>query len=221
MALSSLSLISIMYNCSQALNTYGERWRGISKCLLGIFCQECTCIYHLSSSLNCILYKPGKACGVDGIPSECLLYAADNLDSPLMALFNYVFDNGEYPDEWAEGIINPIHKTGPFIQPDNYRKITVLNALGKLFETVLNSRLNYLRQVCKQEDPFQNGFKNGCSTIDNDFILNGIIEKHRAINKPLYICYIDFKSAFDFVSRHALLFKLLNRGVKGKMLRIL
>ena len=105
-----------------------------------------------------------------------------------MVLFNYVFDNGEYPDEWAEGIINPIHKKGPFIQPDNYRKITVLNALGKLFETVLNSRLNYLRQVCQQEDPFQNGFKNGRSTIDNDFILNGIIEKHRAINKPLYIC---------------------------------
>ena len=65
------------------------------------------------------------------------------------------------------------------------------------------------------------GFKNGRSTIDNDFILNGIIEKHRALNKPLYICYIDFKSAFDFVNRHALLFKLLNRGVKGKMLRIL
>ena len=57
--------------------------------------------------------KPGKACGVDGIPSECLCYAADNLDSPLMALFSYVFDNGEYPDEWAEGIINPIHKKGP------------------------------------------------------------------------------------------------------------
>ena len=69
--------------------------------------------------------KPGKACGVDGIPSECLRYAADDLDSPLMALFNYVFNNGVYPDEWAEGIINPIHKKGPFIQPDNYRKITV------------------------------------------------------------------------------------------------
>ena len=86
---------------------------------------------------------------------------------------------------------------------------------------MFNFRLNYLQKVCKQEDPFQNGFKNGRSTIDNDFILNGIIEKHRALNKPLYICYIDFKSAFDFVNRHALLFKLLNRGVKGKMLRIL
>ena len=39
--------------------------------------------------------KCDKACGVDGIPSEWLRYAADSLDLPLTALFNYVFDTGE------------------------------------------------------------------------------------------------------------------------------
>ena len=165
--------------------------------------------------------KCGKACGVDGIPSECLRCAADSLDLPLTALFNYVFDTGEYPDEWAEGLINPIHKKGPIKQPDNYRKITVLNSLGKLFDTVLNARLKYMRQSCDEEDPFQNGFKDGHCTIDNVFILNGIIEKQKALKRPLYICYVDFKSAFDYVNRHALLYKLLNRGVEGKMLCIL
>ena len=165
--------------------------------------------------------KCGKACGVDGIPSECLRYAADSLDLPLTALFNYVFDTGEYPDEWAEGLINPIHKKGPIKQPDNYRKITVLNSLGKLFDTVLNTRLKYMQQSCDEEDPFQNGFNDGHCTIDNVFILNGIIEKQEALKRPLYICYVDFKSAFDYVNRHALLYKLLNRGVEGKMLCIL
>ena len=150
---------------------------------------------------------------MDGIPSECLRYAADSSDLPLSALFNYVFDTGEYPDEWAEGIINPIHKKGPIKQPDNYRKITVLNSMGKLFDTVLNTRHKYMRQSCDEEDPFQNGFKDGHCTLDNVFILNGIIEKHKALKRPLYICYIDFKSAFDYVNRHALLYKLLNRGV--------
>ena len=110
---------------------------------------------------------------------------------------------------WGDN--NPHPSNSPIII--NYRKITVLNALGKLFEIVSN-----MQQSCDEEDPFQNGFKNGHCTIDNVFILNGIIEKHKALKKPLYICYIDFKSAFDYVDRHTL---LLNRYVEGKMLRIL
>ena len=97
---------------------------------------------------------------------ECLRYAAGSLDLPLTALFNYVFDTDEYPDEWAEGIINPIHKKGPIKQPDRYHKITFLNALGILFDTVLNTRLKYMRQSCDEEDPFQKGFKDGRCTID-------------------------------------------------------
>ena len=105
-------------------------------------------------------------------------------------------------------MINPIHKKGPIKQPDNYRKRTVFNSLSKLFDTVLNTGLKYMRQSCDEEDAFQTGFTDGHCTIDNVFILIGIIEKHKALKSPLYICYIDFKSAFDYVNRHSLLYKL-------------
>ena len=165
--------------------------------------------------------KQGKSSGIDGIPSECLRHAAGELLHHVTALFNCIFENGDYPESWAEGIINPIHKQGPQNLPQNYRKITVSNAIVKLFDDILNKRLVFYRKINCQEDPFQNGFKERCRTTDNAFILNGIVEKYRSLNKPLFICYVDFKSAFDFINRNALLYKLLKRGVNGKMLHIL
>ena len=87
--------------------------------------------------------------------------------------------------------------------------------------TIINNRLVYYRRISNEEDPFQNGFKEKSRTIDDAFILNGIIENYKALGQPLCIRYVDFKFAFDYINRNALLFKLLKRGVTGKMLRIL
>ena len=160
--------------------------------------------------------QTGKATGIVGIPSECYKYASAELLQPVTALFNYVFESGIYPDKWCEGIINPIHNQGSRLVAENYRKITVSPSIGKLFDTIINNRLIYYRCISNEEDPFQNGFKEKSRTIDNAFILNGIIEKYKALGQPLYICYVDFNSAFDYINRNALLFKLLKRGVTGK-----
>ena len=49
------------------------------------------------------------------------------------------------------------------------------------------------------------------------FILNGIIDKCKAKGRPLYTCFVDFKSVFDLITRSALLFKLMNTGCTGKV----
>ena len=58
--------------------------------------------------------------------------------------FNYVFENSDYPEIWSHGIISPISKAGEMHCPENYRKITLLSSLGKIFESVLNNRLCFL-----------------------------------------------------------------------------
>ena len=105
--------------------------------------------------------------------------------------------------------------------PENYRKITLLSSLGKLFDSVLNNRLCFCKEALRLHNPWQNGFKPGSRTTDNLFIFNAIIDKYQATKKPLYVCYVDFKSAFDYVNRHALLYKLLTRGFTGKMFSLL
>lgn len=50
------------------------------------------------------------------------------------------------------------------------------------------------------------------------FIINALIEKQKALGKLLYVCFIDFTKAFDFINRNALYYKLRERGVTDNML---
>ena len=143
------------------------------------------------------------------------------LDHPLTALFNHVLNTGLYPDTWCEGLINPLHKRESPTLPDNYRKISITPAIGKLFDGILNNRLQFAKECLSMGDPFQNGFKPNSCAIDNIFLLNGIIDKCKANGRPLYTCFIDFKSAFDLINRSALLYKLLNQGCTGKFLSVI
>ena len=54
--------------------------------------------------------KNGKAAGIDGIPSEFYKHVTNELAVPFCTIFNYIFDNGDYPSQWAEGLINALHK---------------------------------------------------------------------------------------------------------------
>lgn len=57
-------------------------------------------------------------------------------------MFNVVFDSGIGPTNWTVGIINPIYKNkGDATNPINYRPITLLSCLWKLFTAILNNRL--------------------------------------------------------------------------------
>ena len=167
--------------------------------------------------------KVGKACGSDAIPVEFYKHGEEMLHKAILALSNYVFHNGAYPQIWSEGIVNPIFKTGKMTMPDNYRKITPLSSLGKLFDSILNNRLCFCKEVLQSENPWQNGFKRGTQSTDNLFILNGVVEKYQAQKRPVYMCFVDFKSAFDYINRHVLLFKLISEGYayNGRFLKIM
>ena len=51
----------------------------------------------------------------------------------LVNLFNRILDTGKYPALWSFGLIVPIHKKDDRSKVENYRGITLLSALGKLF----------------------------------------------------------------------------------------
>ena len=58
-------------------------------------------------------------------------------------MFNKMFDTAIIPDTWLNGVILPIYKNkrDPSL-PENYRPITILSCLGKLFTSVINNRLS-------------------------------------------------------------------------------
>ena len=85
--------------------------------------------------------KIGKANGVDGILADMLKVAGDTAVHFLTKLFNALFDEGMYPEEWSKAIIVPIFKKGDKGITDNYRGISLLCLISKCYTSVLNKRL--------------------------------------------------------------------------------
>ena len=81
-------------------------------------------------------------------------------------------------------MITPIFKSGSKKDPENYRKVTVLPALGKIFEIVLENRLKFKNNVCSGDDPFQAGFKANSRAADNIFVLYSLVQQYKRLKKP-------------------------------------
>ena len=92
-----------------------------------------------------------------------------------------------------------------------------MNVVGKLFTSILNTRLNEWAEKYHIYVEAQSGFRKGMSTVDNKFVLHSLITHSVNEKKKLYSAFIDFKKAFDFVVRDVLWFKLVKRGVRGEI----
>ena len=165
--------------------------------------------------------KRNKASGTDCLINELFMYSQKEFTSYITKLFNFVFDSGIFPSNWSEGLLIPIHKKGDLNTPSNFRGIVLLSVLGKLFTRILNTRLNNWAEEYGVYVEAQNGFRKERGTIDNLFILQQLINDHIENGKTLYTFFVDFSKAFDYVVRGNLWMKLLDCGVRGKILKII
>lgn len=163
----------------------------------------------------------GKACGTDNLLNEYFIEAGDILLSHITDLFNILLDSGYFPDGWTEGIIIPLFKKGNENDVNNFRGITLVSCLSKVFTAVLNNRINNWCEKYSKISDAQFGFRKGFSTVDAVFTLHSLIDHMLNNGKRLYCAFVDLKKAFDSVYRNALWLKLYKLGINGKMLRII
>jgi hypothetical protein len=165
--------------------------------------------------------KNSKTPGLDDIVNEYLKTTVTKCLPYYAKLLNLIFDSGESPDSWTLGIIKTIYiNKGDPNDPDNYRAITLVSSLGKLFTSILNSRLNNCSDETDLVTKSQAGFRAWYSTQDNIFILYSLITLYLSKKKKLFCCFIDFKKAFDTTWRAGLWQKLINSNIHGKMFEI-
>ena len=92
-----------------------------------------------------IFIKPlnDKACAVDDIRNEFIKAFEPVFMHIYVRLLNIVLNTGHVPEVWTKGFIVPIFKKkGSRENPDNYRRITILSCMGKLFATILDTCIN-------------------------------------------------------------------------------
>jgi len=164
--------------------------------------------------------KDGKASGADGLCAELF----KNLDEvtlyTLTKLLNKVLQLGHFPASWAQGLITPIHKGGDPDCVNNYRGITFLPVVAKIFFAVMENRIKTWANAEGIIPNHQFGFRKGHRTSDAIFVLNSLLEKMKWKRKR-FCCFIDFQKAFDSVSHGLLWKKLSNLGVSSQMCTIL
>ncbi|MEW8544065.1 MAG: reverse transcriptase family protein [Candidatus Thiodiazotropha sp.] len=166
--------------------------------------------------------KSGKAVGLDRISAEMVKASIGQLLPVYEQLFNTIFRKGVYPNNWKESFIVPIFKSGSRKDPSNYRGIAINSILGKVFSMILTNRLESFAKDNQLIGDTQIGFKKGCRTADHMFILTTLIDKYvKKLKSPLYVCFVDFKKAYDSIWRQALLYKLLMVNINGLFFNIL
>ena len=153
----------------------------------------------------CLNLKSNKSCGIDKILNEHIKYSYSSMKHVYYKLFNLTLDTGIFPKLWSSGIIHPIYKNkGDPSIPSNYRPITLLSCLGKLFTSILNTRFNKYTEANHIILDNQAGFRKGFSTTDNMFILHIFIQLAFQSKRKLFCAFIDLKQAFDSVWREGL-----------------
>lgn len=129
---------------------------------------------------------------------------------PAALLFNRSLAESVFPAKWKEALITPIHKAGNVHDVKNYRGISILSCLPKVFESML---LDFLYPAVRHiitED--QHGFVRKRSTTTNlmSYVSTLIdkIEKRQQIDAV----YVDFTKAFDRVPHHLVVEKIQRMG---------
>ena len=141
----------------------------------------------INESLNCKItleevdamirkLKTGKASGIDLITAELLKGLNETFLVVFTSLFNKIFDHGEFPEEWAVGIIVLLFKGGDKSDLDSYRGITLLSIFGKLFLGILLERLTTVLDNLKILEENQIAYRKGYQTSDHLFTFLSIIQ---------------------------------------------
>jgi hypothetical protein len=165
------------------------------------------------------LMKNNKSCGNDGIPVDLLKVCDDYVLKELAKLFNKFTSEEKVPESWCESQIILIFKKGKKNEITNYRPISLISHIYKIFCKIILCRIDSYLDENQSLD--QAGFRKGFSTTDHLLVVNQLVEKFEEFQKNLHIAFIDYSKAFDSVEVCHLLKALKNQNVPEKYVRII
>ena len=173
---------------------------------------------ELQTSINRL--KARKAPGPDGALNELFHLLDDHNSLSLLEFYNKIWAKGTVPDEWKEAIVVSIYKgKGADTDPSNYRPISLLNSIYKLFAAMLQSRLASQHETHIRGTQY--GFRAKRGTAHPLFILRRSMEWSEMTNTPLYFLFLDWKQAFDSIDHNSMIVALRRFGVSSRALNII
>ncbi|VDI82655.1 Hypothetical predicted protein [Mytilus galloprovincialis] len=137
----------------------------------------------------------------------------------LLLLYNRIWFSQDLPLAWKHSIIIPSFKKGKdSSDPHAYRPIALTSNFVKIMEKMINNRLRWYLEKNHIYSPYQSGFRQNRSTMEQIIRLDNDIQKSFLKKEYLVGVFIDFQKAFDMIWKFGLLNKMVKIGIKGNML---
>src|SRR5277367_5522719 len=141
--------------------------------------------------------KNNKAPGDDGIVIDIIKEGGQELYHHIAKLFTNCLSKHKTPEAWDNAIIILLHKKGDIKDINNYRPISLLSHMSKLFGKVIKNRIE--KQLDFNQAGEQAGFRSGFSTTNHLQVITQLIEKTNEYEMPMYFAFVDYEKAFDSV----------------------
>jgi hypothetical protein len=147
--------------------------------------------------------------GEVGIESRLFIECAEELGPVITDLYNLIISTHTFPNEWKCAHVTPIFKgKGLKTALDNYRPVSILSPISKLFETLLSQQISSFLESNKMLHPAQFGFRKKFSC---ELALTCMLDNWRDNldrNNDIVAVFLDLSKAFDTVDHKLLLSKL-------------
>lgn len=164
--------------------------------------------------------NPNSSNGYDNISAKLIQKYSNEFARPLQKYINECFETGSFPKELKIGCVIPVYKKGEKSKSSNYRPITKLSVIDKIFEEAILNRLKVFLAHNEIIDERQFGFVEKSNTTAA--CLQCIEQVRELTEKKLYIAIgsIDLTKAFDSVNLECLVGRLEELGIYGNKLKI-
>ena len=159
------------------------------------------------------LLKPKTSTGPDDISSWLLKQINKSICKPLSILINKSMENGQFPNNLKIAKIVPIYKSKAKDELNNYRPISLLSSISKVFEKIVYKRLYHF--ISESLYTRQYGFREKHSTVQAVTELYFDIIDSWENKQYTLATFLDLSKAFDTIDHKILINKLHFYGVRG------
>ena len=163
--------------------------------------------------------QTNKACGPDNI-GNTILKNLPSLSNSLLLVFQAALNKGYFPTYWKVSEVIPIYKDENRAQIENYRPISLLCNVSKVFEKLIFNEIYEI--VNPVLDNSQHGFRRHRSVVTQLLLFLDLLYKEfDQKDNELFVLYLDFKKAFDSVPHDKLLKKVEELQIGGNLLKLI